>query len=781
MNRRPSDVDARLIAWLEEGSSSGPDEVLSRAFARARSTRQDRVWLHRLIQPTRSYAMNSMLKVAAVAVFTLAVGAVVLPRGPDIGAAPAPSASPPPSPSPLSEDWVPLTAGTYVTTPFAAPGSDACLDQADCLDTSIDDDVRVTFSVPDGWEGSGRDGVAWSGGPYANTAGLIFTRGASLYDDPCVNDGTPDIPVGPSVDDFANAVAGNPLLETTTPVDVSLAGYAGKYIELQVPTDLTGCSQFRPWEPWYYAQDPGELWRLWVLDVAGLRVVVQAIDHADTSPQIQAQLQGIVDSVAIEPPPAPLRQGPLAAGTYTVSPFGGDEWAPCGPAEDPCPEAAVDDGIRFTFTVPEGWAGAPFGSDIWLATEHNSGPAGAGFLIGRGGWLYSDPCVGEDPDVPVGPTVDDFVDALVTHPALDVTEPVQVVLGGYAGKYLDLQAPADLSDCPDNFVAWDPTFYAQGPSNLQHIWVIDVDGVRVVIHGSEFPDTAPERSAELREIVDSFRIERDPALAPSPAASLAAPSLRSPGTEGVTNGWIAFSSQPHAGQVMATDGRRGGDIYLAHDSDDLRMLVSRGPGMDTNVCPAFSPDGTRLAYGEQTDAGIAIVILDLAADGSIERTSRLPLDTTSPVAPCPRWSVDGTRIGSLEARNIVIVRGLDGSIVEARTGDPTFADFAYGPGPLGSPSGEHSVRMQNGEIIVHPADGSPERTIAGMNPYAIAGWSPDSTKLLLMRDVSGHDLQLSAVSIDEPFAVEVVADVIPVNGARSWPERRDLSWQTLFE
>ena len=92
MNRRPSDVDARLIAWLEEGPTSGPEEVLSRTFARARSTRQDRVRLHRLTQPTRFQPMNSMLKVAAVAVLALAVGVTVLPRGPDIGAAPAPIA-----------------------------------------------------------------------------------------------------------------------------------------------------------------------------------------------------------------------------------------------------------------------------------------------------------------------------------------------------------------------------------------------------------------------------------------------------------------------------------------------------------------------------------------------------------------------------------------------------------------------------------------------------------------------------------------------------------------
>jgi hypothetical protein len=203
----------------------------------------------------------------------------------------------------------------------------------------------------------------------------------------------------------------------------------------------------------------------------------------------------------------PLHEGTLKAGTYTVAPFEGAEWAPCGPAPEPCPEASIDDTVRFTFTVPDGWAGAPFGSDIWLAVEQNSGPAGAGMLLGRGGWMYSDPCKSPEVDVPVGPTVDDFVTALVEHPALDLTDPIDVTLGGHPGKYLDLHGPADLTDC-SQFQAWGPTFYAQGPSNLQHIWVVDVDGVRIVIHASEFPGTAPERSAELRAIVQSMRIER---------------------------------------------------------------------------------------------------------------------------------------------------------------------------------------------------------------------------------------------------------------------------------
>ena len=343
MNRRATDLDPRLAAWLEEGPSSGPEEVLSRTFARARSTGQDRVWLHRIPLTMRFQTMRPMITFTAAAAFALAVGVAIVPRGPDIGDAPAPSAS-------------------------------------------------ATAEAP------------------------------------------------------------------------------------------------------------------------------------------------------------PLRQGPLFAGDYTVTPFVGDEFAPCGPDETPCPEAARDDGIRFTFTVPDGWAGAPFGSDIWLAGEANSGPDGAGFLLGRGGWLYSDPCTSPEPDVPVGPTVDDFVDALVNHPTpLLVTAPVDVTLGGFPGKYLDLQAPADIADC--QFMPWGGTFYAQGDGNLWHIWVIDVDGVRVVVHASEFPGTAPERAAELRAIIDSIRIDHDPALAPTPSPQTA-------GSTGVIKGWPEARGGP-AGLYSWTPGDSG--------------------------------------------------------------------------------------------------------------------------------------------------------------------------------------------------------------------------------
>jgi hypothetical protein len=136
--------------------------------------------------------------------------------------------------------------------------------------------------------------------------------------------------------------------------------------------------------------------------------------------------------------------------------------------------------------------------------------------FGRGGWLLSDPCKYIETDVPVGPTVADFVDAVANHPILDTTTPVDVTLGGFSGKYFDLQMPADISMCdvePGNpssgpiFRPWEPGIYAQGPGHRWHLWVLDVDGVRVVVQSMDYAGTPEQRRAELQAMVDSIRIE----------------------------------------------------------------------------------------------------------------------------------------------------------------------------------------------------------------------------------------------------------------------------------
>jgi hypothetical protein len=179
-----------------------------------------------------------------------------------------------------------------------------------------------------------------------------------------------------------------------------------------------------------------------------------------------------------------------------------------------CIEAdAEDDSIRITFTLPDGWAG--FGGTVLPSVESYHPPGGAGLLFMRGAWLYSELCGGPGPDIPTGTTVNEFVTALVDHPDLEVTRPVDVTLGGFSGKYLELRAPAntttdelgpDPSGCNYYFV-WEPGIYAQGPNALWRIWVLDVRGVRVMVRADSFPGTSAQVQAQLQAILDSIEIE----------------------------------------------------------------------------------------------------------------------------------------------------------------------------------------------------------------------------------------------------------------------------------
>lgn len=217
------------------------------------------------------------------------------------------------------------------------------------------------------------------------------------------------------------------------------------------------------------------------------------------------------------PSPALFPNGSLPAGSYTIQPFVGPGGLCVG--QPGCTEAgAEDDSIRITLTVPDGWAGLEY--SIVPSVESYSPPRGGGLLFGRGGWLYPPPsCAGpgisnDGPTIPTGTTVDAFVTALVDHPDLDVTSPVDVTLGGYSGQYLELRAPANVTTAelgPDpsgcGFFVWEPGIYAQGPNALWRIWVLDVDGVRVVVRADSFPGTTPQVQAQLQAIVDSIQIE----------------------------------------------------------------------------------------------------------------------------------------------------------------------------------------------------------------------------------------------------------------------------------
>ena len=93
------------------------------------------------------------------------------------------------------------------------------------------------------------------------------------------------------------------------PRATTFAGYPAQYLEtlILLGFDFSQCDagQLVLWdgtngEP-RLGLGPGELHRLWVVDVDGTVVVIDAATYAGTSPADQAELQAMLDSITIEP------------------------------------------------------------------------------------------------------------------------------------------------------------------------------------------------------------------------------------------------------------------------------------------------------------------------------------------------------------------------------------------------------------------------------------------------------------------------------------------------
>ena len=295
MNAGP-DVERRISSWLaEEVPTRAPDRILPAAFERTRHTHQRRfgaAW--------RSITMNrtwQLATAAVVGVLIIGLGAVWIGGSGGVGgpSGPTPSPTPAPSPFPSSGDVEP---GTYVLQGSGSPS--------------------ITLTMPAGWQSDNGQPVKNNGTSASLT--LMPWIVSNITSDPCQWNSDPALspsqiallepPVGPTVDDLASALVKQPLRNATTPTDVTIDRYLGKSLELTIPADLdfATCSGgfFVSWvgatadETMGFA-GPGSHDRVLILDVDGVRLVLDAIDFPGARAGDRAELQAIVDSIQIEP------------------------------------------------------------------------------------------------------------------------------------------------------------------------------------------------------------------------------------------------------------------------------------------------------------------------------------------------------------------------------------------------------------------------------------------------------------------------------------------------
>jgi hypothetical protein len=131
----------------------------------------------------------------------------------------------------------------------------------------------------------------------------------NVFANPCHSNGTLlDPPIDSSVEGLVAGLASQKGHSATIPTDVEIDGYAGKYLEMTVPAniDVAACDhgEFRTWaNPNGCCRylESGQRDLLWIVDVAGDRLVIDAALGPDTTQQDRADRIQMVESIRIEP------------------------------------------------------------------------------------------------------------------------------------------------------------------------------------------------------------------------------------------------------------------------------------------------------------------------------------------------------------------------------------------------------------------------------------------------------------------------------------------------
>lgn len=219
----------------------------------------------------------------------------------------------------------------------------------------------------------------------------------------------------------------------------------------------------------------------------------------------------------------------------------------------------------------------------------------------------------------------------------------------------------------------------------------------------------------------------------------------------VTNAYPAFSPDGSRIAYMSTaDGDF--DIYVVSPADGLRAKLTDTTAREGT--PAWSPDGSRIAFQSFRDGRSQIYVM--SADG----TGQHNVSNSEWHDEHPFWSPDGERLLFASNRGAtteapdnfdVFEMRLDGSGVRRITETPEVETY-----PSFSPDGTRiAVRRVmpdgNWEVVVMEADGSNPRVVA---PHPAADgwpvWSPDGTRLVFSSERAGTaDLWLIDLETEE--------------------------------
>lgn len=208
--------------------------------------------------------------------------------------------------------------------------------------------------------------------------------------------------------------------------------------------------------------------------------------------------------------------------------------ARAGLPEGPFVATGTNDPVQVTVNIASaGWEPLRGFDAVDKDDDGLDPPEYAGGVLLAWGWpagtefsVYGDACqwLATIPETPAT-TPDEIAAALAAQASTDATAPVDVTVGGFAGKAITLQVPMSydlpnasrdekFADCDDSTFA----FYgvegetgnarnAQGAGQVDELWILDVDGSIVILDAAYSPATPAELVEELRALAESATFE----------------------------------------------------------------------------------------------------------------------------------------------------------------------------------------------------------------------------------------------------------------------------------
>ena len=166
------------------------------------------------------------------------------------------------------------------------------------------------------------------------------------------------------------------------------------------------------------------------------------------------------------------------------------------------------------------------------------------------------------------------------------------------------------------------------------------------------------------------------------------------------------------------------EIYVVRSDGSGGVRLTDHPAKD--LSPAWSPDGSRIAFTSDRDGFTAIFVMN--EDGS--DLKRLTSPTSN--SESPAWSPDGREIAFVNDRDgnaDIYVMRVDGTDVRRLTSSPA-ADFDPAWSADGSRIAFSNELDKNAEIYVMSRDGSNATRLTTNNTWdGQPAWSPDGTRI----------------------------------------------------